>query len=141
MTIGIDGVVCTDRPGTLDVTAVRAEDPTSNFRVEDYAVRPNAAVSGGEALGTAYGDIEAAQFQAGQTKVDRTCGEGEDGGGYEIAIQLTRTGPGRAYSHAFLLDWESDGAEGTLRVPYAVVLCDQTPAKKCDERKRLIDSE
>ncbi|MFI5623497.1 hypothetical protein ACIA03_08535 [Nocardioides sp. NPDC051685] len=141
VTIGIDGVVCTDRPGTLEVTDVRAEDPSSNFRIEDYSLRPNAAVSGGEALGTVYGDVETAQFQAGQTTVDRTCDEGDGGGGYEVAIQLTRTGPGRAYSRAFLLDWESDGAQGTLRVPYAVVLCDQTPANKCDEQKRLIDSE
>ncbi len=70
-------------------------------------MRPNPSLSGDDQLGEIRGTLTDAGFRSGADEVDAVC-DGT-GAGYELGVQLARTGP-------------------RPRIPLAVVLCDATTA-------------
>lgn len=133
ITIGAGATVCVSSPGAVTVERVRAEDPSDNFSIQGYALRPNPAQTEKMQLGEIKGTLSDAGFDPGQHRVRAVCGSAP-GAGYELAIQLARAGGGPATSKAFLVDWRSTTGEGSLRIPLAVVLCDARTAfpSRCD---------
>jgi hypothetical protein len=117
---------------------VRAREATSNFAVEAFAVRPNPSLEGAEQLGEVRGSLSDAGFDSAAHEVDMACGDG-DGAGYELGVQIARTGPGIATSQGFEVAWGSGEATGTLFIPLAVLLCDAPTAfaKRCDANTLL----
>ena len=137
ITVGAGTVVCLDQPGTARVLQVSGEEASDNFAVQGFALRPNPSLRGENQLGEIRGTLADAGFRSGADEVDAVC-DGS-GAGYELGVQLARTGPGPATSRAFLVRWVSDTSSGTLRIPLAVVLCDATTAfpARCDTEPLL----
>lgn len=138
ISVGAGAVVCLNQPGTATVVQVRGDDATDNFTVQEYSLRPNPALTGDYALGDYPGPLAETGFQTGQRTVDAVC-EPDTGSGYELGVQLARTGPGPASSSGFLVDWKSDTSSGTVRIPLAVVLCDAHTAgpARCDTTSHI----
>jgi hypothetical protein len=130
ISVGMALIVCLSRPGVATIVAVRPVEGTDNFEIQDFATRPNPSVVGEDQLGEVRGTLEKAGFDPEAHQVDAVC----DDGGYEVAAQLARTGPGPAFSYGFDLDWESGSNAGTVRIPLSVVLCDADKAwiPRCD---------
>jgi hypothetical protein len=126
-------VVCLSAPGAATVVEVRARESSSNFAIQDFAVRPNPSLTGANQLGDVRGPLSAAGFDPSAHEVDMVC-HSAAGAGYELGVQVARTGPGPATSRGFEVEWRSGGKTGTLFIPLAVLLCDAPTAfpKRCD---------
>jgi hypothetical protein len=138
ISVGAGTVVCLSGPGAAAVVDVRARDATSNFAIEGFAVRPNPSLKGQNQLGDIRGSLYDAGFDPTADEVDMAC-HSVDGAGYEVGVQLARTGPGVATSHGFEVVWRSGEQTGTLFIPLAVLLCDAPTAfaKRCDANALL----
>jgi hypothetical protein len=129
---GMAVVVCLSRPGLATIVGVHPVEGTANFEIQDFATRPNPSLVGEDHLGGEPGTLQDVGFDPDAHEVDAVC-DGA-GSGYEVAVQLARTGPGPAASHGFDIDWESEANSGTVRIPLSVVLCDAKKAwiPRCD---------
>ena len=127
ISVGVGTVVCLSGPGVATIVAVRPVGATENFELEDFAVRPNPSLTGGLQLGGEPGTLQDVGFEPGELQVDAVCDDA--GSGYEVAVQLARTGSGPGISHGFDIDWESGTKSGSLHIPLSVVLCDADTAQ------------
>ena len=132
ISIGMGSVVCLSKPGVATIVAVHPFEPTENFELQDFATRPNPSLVGEFQLGGEPGSLQEVGFDPDADQVDEVC-DGA-GSGYELAVQLARTGTGVAVSHGFDIDWESGANSGTLRIPLGVLLCDARTSliPRCD---------
>jgi hypothetical protein len=133
LSIGAGSVVCLTSPGTATVVAVQPREGTSNFAVEAFGVRPNPSLQGADQLGEFPGVLSDVGFDPAAHQVDVACSD-RQGAGYELGVQIARTGPGIATSRGFEVAWESGEETGTVFIPLAVLLCDAPTAfaKRCD---------
>ena len=138
LSVGLDPVVCLSGPGSVTITGVRGRGATANLAVEDFAVRSNPSLTGDLRLGEERVPLAEAGFDTSKHEVDVACGKG--GTGYEVGVQVARTGPGIATTRGFYLDWSSGDRSGSLLVPLAVLLCDLPTAltKRCDTSRGLL---
>jgi hypothetical protein len=132
ISIGAAVVVCLSEPGVATIVAVHPVEGTETFEIQDFATRPNPSLVGEDQLGEKRGTLQKAGFDPDAHDVDAVCDDG--GSGYELGVQLARTGPGPAFSHGFDIDWESGENSGRLRIPLSVILCDARTAQipRCD---------
>jgi hypothetical protein len=134
MSIGTEGTICLDRPGTVELTGVTPVRP-QGLRVTGFAVRPNQywKPTGGvhEFLGEQRAPLRKLGF-ASRT-VDAAC-DRKTGAGYELAFRVLKTGPGEAAAAGLTLTYTADGHTGTLAIPFAVRLCPEksASAKACN---------
>lgn len=128
--IGMEGTVCLDKPGKVELTDVALVRPRG-VRVIGFGLRPNpswkprAPGVDGYFLGEEREPLRALGF-TGRT-VDAVC-NAKTGAGYEVAVRLLKTTRAEAGAAGWTVSYSSDGGNGTLQIPFAVELCKERSA-------------
>ena len=131
--IGMESTVCLDKPGTVEITGVTPVRP-HGLRVIGFAVRPNQSWKPTQGVAGAFlGEVRAPLQHLGFTSrtVDVAC-EHNTPKGYELAVRLLKTTPGRAVASGWVLSYRSSARVGTLAIPFGLLLC---PADSADARR------
>jgi len=128
--IGMEGTICLDKPGSVEVTGVSLIRP-HGVRVIGFGVRPNqnwklTAPGTSEFLGEVRTPLRGMGY-TGRT-VDAVCNL-KTAAGYELAVRLLKTTSNEAGAAAWKVSYVSnDGSRGTLMIPFAVKLCRESSA-------------
>lgn len=116
--------VCLTRSGRVTITGVTPVQPIGKIIVQAYAVRPNPATRGGQFLGEVQGTLSAQSFGSSHI-VDRVCNSKDASTFYELGLQLIKPTRADVGAAGWNVMYQTDaGHRGTLRLPFAVALCD-----------------
>lgn len=129
---------CLDQPGSVTVTDISPVGATG-MRVTGWALRPNpyrqrppSTRPGDDVtmIGVARRTLTRLQFPTSRV-VDVQCGE--NGEGFELAVEVQKTTHGAAGASGWLVTYTSDGEPEQIEFPLAVRLCrqDKAWAKSC----------
>jgi hypothetical protein len=128
ISLGAGTVICNADDGVVYIKDVMATDPTQNLTIDEFAVRPNPSLSGETNLGGEPGELKQLGFTELSKAVNVACDPDSLGTGFELGIQVVRTGPGPARARGLEVAWASGGTSGVLHIPLSIVLCDNPTA-------------
>lgn len=134
--IGMEGTICLDKPGSVEVTGVSLVRP-HGVRVIGFGLRPNQNWKQTAPPGTSefLGEVRTPLRRMGYTgrTVDAVCNL-KTAAGYELAVRLLKTTSNEAGAAAWKVSYVSNqGSRGTLMIPFALKLCRErsADAKSC----------
>lgn len=123
--VGMEGTICLDAPGTVRVTAVHLVRP-HGMRVAGFGLRPNPNWKPVRIAGTGgfLGEVHTPLRQLGYTGrvVDVACAPGKPIG-YELAVRLVKTTAAEASAAAWIVSYRSDGDMKTFKIPFSLRMC------------------
>ena len=125
VSIGFEGTVCLDKPGSVTVTAI-TPNQAEGLRVIGFALRPNEnwrptpSPLGRGFLGMDPRPLRRLGFKA--HIVDAVC-DSKTGSGYEPAVRVVKTTQGRARTVGWTISYTRRGHPGTFQWPLTVDLC------------------
>ena len=123
--VGMEGTICLDQPGTVQLTGVRLVRP-HGLRVTGFGLRPNPNWKPVRIAGTGnfLGEDPTPLRQLGYTGkvIDAACVPHKPVG-YELGVRLLKTAHGEASAAAWTVIYRSGGAMKAFNIPFSLKLC------------------
>ena len=117
--------VCLDEPGEVEVTSV--EFKSGNLELAQWALRPNPGTEGKNFAGDVPGVLATHGIENTEV-LTRVCDD--QGNSYELVLQL-RSGESSTEGDGIIVQYTSDGANGTLALADHVVMCVRPERPDC----------
>jgi hypothetical protein len=129
--------LCITQPGRVRIEGVALDNPTGGLRVEAFATGPNAFASGVSAPGSeavSLTDLHT-DYVIGGEPITAVCPDPDEVdtwvGGSMVAVQVSKSSAGLAFSQALNITYQTDSSEGRLWIPYGIALCDKPQESPC----------